>query len=408
MFETIVCTDLALARHRDGPLTEERVRYLRHCADQGGTRESLRSKARAILRVAERMSPEDLGHVDASRLHEIACRSTCADTIAATTVAALVNCARPWLKYLDWWHEPVQLIPFASTLDEFVSWMRDERGLTPCTIDQWRRQAATFLRWCGHTDRDLAMLQPMDVDAYFVTVGAQRWSRISAGHIAKMLRVFLRHAASIGACSATLADSIPGRRQYALESLPYALSWDDVRRVIAGADANTERDIRDRAILLLLCIYGLRRGEVAALRLDQIDRVGGRLHIWRLKRRQPQVYPLVSSVAQALGRYIDDARPAVAHAEVFIRTQAPRVPISGGAIYSMVNRRLCALGIQAAHLGPHALRHSCAAKLLAAGLTLKEIGDHLGHRSTAATMTYTKIDMASLRQVGDFDLGGLQ
>lgn len=408
MFETIVCTDLALARHRDGPLAEERVRYLRHCADQGGTRESLRSKARAILRVAERMSPEDLGHVDASRLHEIACRSTCADTTAATTVATLVNCARPWLKYLDWWHEPVQLIPFASTLDEFVSWMRDERGLTPCTIDQWRRQAATFLRWCGHTDRDLAMLQPMDVDAYFVTVGAQRWSRISAGHIAKMLRVFLRHAASIGACSATLADSIPGHRQYALESLPYALSWDDVRRVIAGADANTERDIRDRAILLLLCIYGLRRGEVAALRLDQIDRVGGRLHIWRLKRRQPQVYPLVSSVAQALGRYIDDARPAVAHAEVFIRTQAPRLPISGGAIYSMVNRRLCALGIQAAHLGPHALRHSCAAKLLAAGLTLKEIGDHLGHRSTAATMTYTKIDMASLRQVGDFDLGGLQ
>ena len=408
MFETLVCTDLALARHRAGPLSEERDRYLRHCADQGGTRESLRSKARAILRVAERMSPEDIGHVDASRLHEIACRSTCADTTAATTVATLVNCARPWLKYLDWWHEPVQLIPFASTLDEFVSWMRDERGLTPCTIDQWRRQAASFLRWCGHTDRDLAMLQPMDVDAYFVTVGAQRWSRISAGHIAKMLRVFLRHAASIGACSATLADSIPGHRQSALESLPYALSWDDVRRVIAGADANTERDIRDRAILLLLCIYGLRRGEVAALRLDQIDRVGGRLHIWRLKRRQPQVYPLVSSVAQALGRYIDDARPAVAHAEVFIRTQAPRLPISGGAIYSMVNRRLCALGIQAAHLGPHALRHSCAAKLLAAGLTLKEIGDHLGHRSTAATMTYTKIDMASLRQVGDFDLGGLQ
>jgi site-specific recombinase XerD len=59
-------------------------------------------------------------------------------------------------------------------------------------------------------------------------------------------------------------------------------------------------------------------------------------------------------------------------------------------------------------LGPHALRHSCAAKLLADGLTLKEIGDHLGHRSTSATMTYTKIDLASLRQVGDFDLGDLQ
>jgi integrase len=147
---------------------------------------------------------------------------------------------------------------------------------------------------------------------------------------------------------------------------------------------------------------------VASLRLDQIDQVGKRLHIWRLKRCQPQIYPLVPSVGEALRRYIDDVRPNVAHAEVFIRLQAPRIPILATAIYTIVSQRLHALDIQAAHLGPHALRHSCAAKLLADGLTLKEIGDHLGHRSTSATMTYTKVDLASLRQVGDFDLGGLQ
>lgn len=141
-----------------------------------------------------------------------------------------------------------------------------------------------------------------------------------------MLRVFLRHAASTGACNAALAGSIQGNRRYALESLPYALSWDDVRRVIATANSDTERDIRDRAILLLLAVYGLRRGEVAALRMDQIDQVAGRLHIWRLKRRQPQIYPLVPSVAEALKRYIEDVRPNVAHAEIFIRTQAPRSP----------------------------------------------------------------------------------
>lgn len=48
------------------------------------------------------------------------------------------------------------------------------------------------------------------------------------------------------------------------------------------------------------------------------------------------------------------------------------------------------------------------AKLLADGMSLKEIGDHLGHRCTSATMTYTKVDMISLREVGDFDLGELQ
>ncbi|MEO7852293.1 MAG: tyrosine-type recombinase/integrase, partial [Rubrivivax sp.] len=387
---------------------ENRERYLRHCAEQGGARNSLRLKASSILWVAERMSLDDSGHVDASRLGEIVYGSAKPGTLAPATRAKLVGFARLWLKHLGWWHEPTEPIPFASALAGFVDWMRNERGLTPCTIDQWQARTAKFLIWCGDTGRDLATLQPQDIDAYFVTYGAQRWSRISAGHIANMLRVFLRYAATTGACSTALAGSIQGHRKYALETLPYALSWDDVRRVIATASGDSERDVRDRAILLLLAVYGLRREEVAKLRLDQIYRVAGRLHIWRLKRRQPQIYPLVPSVAQALGRYIDHVRPNVTHSEVFIRTLAPRSPISARAIYSVVNKRLRALDIQAAHLGPHALRHSCASKLLADGLTLKEIGDHLGHHSTAATMTYTKIDLASLRQVGDFDLGGLQ
>lgn len=408
MFETIVSTDRALARHRDGPLAEQRSRYLLHCADQGGTRESLRLRARSILWVAEHMSPNDFGKVDASRLHEIIYGSVSLAIPAQTRAATLVSYARPWLKYLGWWPQVEYSIPFAPALDHFVAWMRDERGLTQCTIDQWKYRTSKFLHWCSDTGRDQATLRPHDIDVYFVTYGAQRWSRISAGHIANMLRVFFRHTASTGGCSAALAGSIQGNRRYALESLPYALGWDDVRRVIATASSDTEQDIRDRAILLLLAVYGLRRGEVASLRLDQIDQVGKRLHIWRLKRCQSQIYPLVPSVGEALRRYIDDVRPKVAHAEVFLRTQAPRTPILATAIYTIVRRRLVALDIQAAHLGPHALRHSCAAKLLADGLTLKEIGDHLGHRSTSATMTYTKVDLASLRQVGDFDLGGLQ
>jgi len=407
MFETLISSSLALARHRNGPLSAERGRYLQYYADQGGVRGAQCRRARSILWVAEHMALDDHDGIDASRLHAIVCGSV-TPAPAPTSIATLVRDGRRWLKYLGWWREPEETVPFALALGQFVAWMRDERGLTECTIDQWRRRAKTFLRWCSDTGRDLATLRPQDVDAYFVTDGARRWSRKSAIHSATFLRVFLRQAASNGNCSTSLAAFVQPHRQYALESLPYALSWDDVRRVIAGASSDTDRDICDRAILLLFAVYGLRRGEVAALRVDQIDRVAGRLHIWRLKRGQPQVYPLVPSVAEALGRYIDTVRPNVARPEVFISTHAPRSPMSGSVIYRIVNQRLRALGIQAAHLGPHALRHSCAAKLLADGLTLKEIGDHLGHRSTSSTMTYTKIDLGSLRLVGDFDLGGLQ
>jgi Phage integrase family len=56
---------------------------------------------------------------------------------------------------------------------------------------------------------------------------------------------------------------------------------------------------------------------------------------------------------------------------------------------------------------PHALRHSCATHLLAEGVSLKEIADHLGHVSLAATQMYAKVDLNALREVGAFPLAGL-
>jgi len=73
----------------------------------------------------------------------------------------------------------------------------------------------------------------------------------------------------------------------------------------------------------------------------------------------------------------------------------------------MVFRRWRALGVELPHYGSHTLRHACASHLLEQGLSLKEIGDHLGHRHPDTTRIYAKVDLASLRQVADFDMGGL-
>lgn len=403
MFEIIYRQNAAKMRHRMGPFAGERERYLQHCADHGGSRCRQRTRAKCLLWIATRMLSGDRHGVDAARLHRIIDRTPSPGLAMAEVI---VEVARPWLKFLGWWREERKLIPFEQHLVGFVSWMRDERGLSPITVDVRSRRIANFLRWCGSTGRDFASLRPEDIDAYFLGFGA-RLSRISVATIATVLRVFLRHAASRGACSRELSDSIRSPRTYQFESLPYALSWDDVRRVLASAVADTPRDVRDRAILMLLAIYGLRCGEVVSLRLDQIDWAGRKLSIFRLKRRQPQVYPLQRSVAEALARYIDTVRPPVRHPQIFIRLQAPRQPITAQALYHVVNERLRTLDIQAAHLGPHALRHACAAKLLAEGLTLKQIGDHLGHRSSSSTMTYAKVDITALREVAAFDLGDL-
>jgi len=243
---------------------------------------------------------------------------------------------------------------------------------------------------------------------YFVTEGARRWSRVSMSGTAAALRVFLRYMAHCGECDPRVAKSIRGPRLYSQESLPSGPAWSDVQRILAHAGGDSPADIRDRAILMLLAIYGMRSGEVRSLRLDQIDWSRRVIRVFRLKRRQPQVSPLLQSVAEAVSRYIDTARPKAAHPEIFLGVLAPHGPLSSGAMSTMVRNRFIALGIQALHRGPHALRHACAARLLAEGLTMKEIGDHLGHRSTRATGTYAKIDLLAFREVGDFDLGDLE
>jgi len=79
----------------------------------------------------------------------------------------------------------------------------------------------------------------------------------------------------------------------------------------------------------------------------------------------------------------------------------------GNGLSVVVERRLHALGLVLPHYGAHVLRHACATHLLAQGLSLKEVGDHLGHVSPDTTRIYAKVNMPALRTVGEFSLEGL-
>ena len=388
----------------DTPFADEQDRYLRHCAAHGSTPGVLRLKRQELAWIARHLGPEAVSGIGMAELSPIAqARQNVRG--AATAARRVVDIGRPWLKFLGWWREPTVTLAHQGQLDRYVAWMRDERGFAPSTVGQWEGVTSRFLRWCEQMGHQLTDLRSEDIDNYIATQGAGRWARVSIAHFVTALRAFLRYAASQAWCSDRLAESIGRPRLYQQESLPYAPDWSDVQKLLAYVDTDRPRDIRDRAILMLLAVYGLRRGEVAALKLDHIDWTGRTLRIFRLKRRQPQIYPLTASTAEALARYVDTIRLPSLHPEVFLCMQAPRRPLKASSIYDLVNRRFVALGIQAAHRGGHALRHACAVRLIAEGLTLKEIGDHLGHRSTAATSTYAKVNMAALREVGAFDLG---
>jgi hypothetical protein len=112
-----------------------------------------------------------------------------------------------------------------------------------------------------------------------------------------------------------------------------------------------------------------------------------------------KILGLCRTVGAAIIRYLREARPPAARREVFLSCHPPFRPIHRRTLYLIVARRLRAVSPSLPHHGPHALRHACATRLLEQGLSLKEIGDHLGHRSPDTTRIYAKVESASAASV---------
>jgi integrase/recombinase XerD len=408
MFEGLFKSELALARHRDAPLAEERARYIQHCIERGSTPLTIALKCRELLWAARLIENEPRFAFNKQSLHALAVRRATGQQGAPSSIQErFENIVRPWLRYLGWWERCIAPDPWRERREAYCIWMSSDRGLCDSTIAYWDRCARRFLIWCSSTGRCLRDLEASDFDSYIAHLAADGCSRRSISNVVKALRSFVRFAGDRGWCRKHLAESIEGPRVYSDESLPMGPPWSDVEHLIRSVDTDRPRDVRGRAILMLLAIYGLRAGEVRTLQLEDVDWEQDLLYVRREKRRKIQTYPLLGSVGTAIARYLREIRPPSKRRELFLGLNSPHGPVSQGAIRHIVATGLKRVGARTTRFGPHSLRHACAGRLVSEGLSLKEIGDHLGHRGVAATRIYAKVNLTALREVAAFDLGGL-
>lgn len=413
MFEQLFTYRGVVSRHQNAPLAHERECYLAHRAGQGLAPATVARIARELRVIAETI---DLSGYVAISLDDIQAAASrwarrqrrCHRAHGYGWSRSLfISIAADWLQFLGRLQQPhTEVVPFAKLVEDFTAFLHDERGLSPKTISTYAWFIRRFCCWLGAQRDSFETVTVDDVDA-FLTVHSQHWCRVSVATAAKALRAFLRYAEQQGSCAIGIAAAIESPRVFRQETLPLGPTWTEVQRLIAQTDTDQPRDIRDRAILMLFSIYGLRSGEVAGLQLDHIEWTTSRLMITRPKQRHSQEYPLTQEIGAAIIRYLTEVRPHCHRREVFLTLRAPFRPLSAGALYHLTRTRLAQLGGTFHRYGPHALRHACAAHLVAKGLSLKEIGDHLGHRSTYATRVYAKVDLNGLREVARFDLGGL-
>ena len=413
MLDTLFTKPHVLERYNSAPCLGSRSSYLLHCKEQGYPRSSLKKIAWVLLvftlsidlRKSGRVTREEIELAVDNRVRLY--QHKCPRKASASSRRLVIGTVITWLRFINNFQEPsYKQNIFVNYVEGFSLFMRDERGLSPATISFRCDALLIFFDSLKTTKNALDAISIRDIDNYLAYRGRHGWNRRSLRTLASALRSFFRYAYSQG-WATNLAAAIESPPLYAQEGLPFGPSWEKVQQLIASVGSDSVTDLRDRAIILLLAVYGLRAGEVSQLHLEDVDWVNDILHVTRLKQRSHQQYPLNKEVGNAIARYLNKARPCSKHRSLFLTVCAPFRPLSAASMTPIVHSRLEALGIELPRRGAHCLRHACARHLLDSGFSLKQIGDQLGHRNPETTRIYAKVDLNSLRQVAEFDMGDL-
>ncbi len=415
MFDKLFTWAPIVRRHQEGPLASERAAYLEHLAQQGMAHGTLLRQSSYCLCVAREIagfpaektwSVEEvdalardwanrrvvLGRASSFRWPRVQFRA------AAVAFLGFLGRALP----------PLSMPPgrYDAYLDEFLGAQRRDRWSdVTCRCSRW--QVGQFLKYLEQRNLAIEDVRADDIDHYFEQK-SQRWGRVSIRTAAHALRAWFAYTARRGLTQSNLAPGILLPHVYQQESLPIGPTWEQVSRMVGETDGDSPIHLRDRAILLLLSVYGLRSGEVRRLTLADVDWLHDRIRVVRSKSGREQLLPLETATGNAIAKYLRSGRPKSSSRVLFLRVRAPHQPLSCSGIYDVVNKHADGqIAAPSKGRGPHGLRHACARHLLESGRSMKEVGDHLGHRSVDATRIYAKVDLVALRRVAFEDMGGL-
>jgi len=282
---------------------------------------------------------------------------------------------------------------FDRCIDEFLVSLQAERGLSPATVDAYRRDLSQYREFLDGDRPD------RDAVSGFVRTLADRGlaSSTISRKIAAMrgLHRFLV-AEGIEDDDPTVLLETPGARI----SLPKALPVDDITRLVEAPDITTPLGRRDRALLEFMYATGARVAETVAL--DQIDLdMAAATALLTGKGGRQRLVPVGSHAVRAVGEWLPDRlalrRTGRDPGAVFLNARGGRLSRQG--VFGIVRKQAIRAAIPADRVSPHVLRHSMATHMVEGGADLRTVQEMLGHANISTTQIYTKVSPGHLLEV---------
>lgn len=285
-------------------------------------------------------------------------------------------------------------------LQSYLDYCRTHRGLGEATL--WKRSTwiRRFSDVLGHSGDAHPVLSVLDLDR-FTTDTAQRYSRSTTHGLVAALRCYLSYRFLMGVDSRDRSKFLSYPLVYRDMKLPMHLHDRELEQIMTQIDRTTSYGKRDWAVWMLLVAYGLRAGEIAQLRMDELDFSESYLKVRRLKGGGAQLLPMTRAVEQSLRAYLEGGRPDKPFPEVFLVHRAPIRPFRGGTSLSRSCVRKyferATLRRQLPSVGSHVLRHTAARRLLEQGTPLPIIQKVLAHQDPQTTKSYLRISTEQIR-----------
>lgn len=273
----------------------------------------------------------------------------------------------------------------------YAQFLREERGVAASTVAAYLPRAGRFVADCA-ADGDLHPVTAATVSGALLREAGAR-STASVRVFAIAVCWLLRYAHLSGLVETDLSAAalpVTGRSP---SPLPTGVGPAAAAALLGSCDRRTAAGRRDYAVILTLARLGLRAGEVAGLRLDDLDWRAGQLTV-RGKGHRIDRLPLPADVGQAIAGYLHRGRPVTPDRAVFLTLSAPRRALTRRGVSWIVRSACTRAGIPP--VGAHALRHGLARQLLRAGAPLSEIGQLLRQQAEITVSRYARVDVDRL------------
>ena len=251
-----------------------------------------------------------------------------------------------------------------------------------------------------HTTAQLLAMTPEQVRRYLAFLSDHNYSKTTVARKLATLRSFYKFLVKRGRLQNNPVAAIRTPKQE--KRLPKCLDGQEVQTLLETPKDTDMLGARDKSMLETMYSTGVRVSELVALDIQDVDFLGGVLHVFGKGKRE-RLAPIGHTAMQALQKYLqlrqaDSRRDQFDAKALFINKHGKR--LSTRSVRRKLDKYLLQAGLDP-QISPHTLRHSFATHLLNNGADLRNVQELLGHQSISTTQVYTHLTTAKLKETYD-------